>query len=227
MKKVLTIALTFLLSAALLAPSAYAWESHPVDMDTVEVETKGNTGVSDWAADGITAAYKAGIIPDKLTGDPGFQDVVTREQFAELALQMVTVACGEAPDSSKALSFTDCNNPSVLAASAAGLVSGVGEGKFDPDAVTNREQIATMVARAIGYLDGLTGKTLAPKAANIDKFTDKGQVSSWAVDGVGILAANDIMSGTSSTTLSPKNSCTVEQSILLLYRVYEQFQASN
>ena len=62
---------------------------------------------------------------------------------------------------------------------------------------------------------------LTPAASDISKFTDKDKVSGWAKESVGTLAANGIMSGTSATTLSPKDSCTVEQSIMLLYRVYE------
>lgn len=87
----------------------------------------------------------------------------------------------------------------VLAASAAGIISGVGDGKFDPTATTNREQIATMVARAIDYLNRQTGTDLAPAAADISQFSDQDQVSSWAVDGVGTLASNGIMNGTTTT----------------------------
>lgn len=181
---------------------------------------------STWANSGVSAANEAGLIPE-LTGSPDFQDVITREQFAELAVQMITVLCGEGPDISNAAIFTDCNNASVSAAAAAGIVSGIGEGKFNPKATTNREQIATMIARTIAYIDNETGSDLAPVAADISKFSDKDQISPWAVDGVGMLAANGIMAGTSATTLSPKASCTVEQSILLLYRVYEQFHAAN
>ena len=44
--------------------------------------------------------------------------------------------------------------------------------------------------------------------------------SDWAMQSIGELAENGIMNGTSDTTASPKDSCTVEQSILLIYRVY-------
>ncbi|MFA5522976.1 MAG: hypothetical protein WDA24_01340 [Tissierellales bacterium] len=44
--------------------------------------------------------------------------------------------------------------------------------------------------------------------------------SNWAKQGVGVLANNNIMSGTSKTTLSPKSSATIEQSVLLVYRLY-------
>lgn len=174
---------------------------------------------SDWAKAEVDAARAAGIIPT-FTGNPGYQDTITREQFAELIVQFVTVACGKAPELDTTLSFTDCTNSAVMLAASAGIVNGVGNDKFDPTAATNREQIATMIYRAINYVKKTTGTDLAPKSANLDGFTDKAQLSTWASEGVGVLAANGIMKGTSDTTLSPKNSCTLEQSILLAYRVY-------
>ncbi len=220
MKKLLAMVFSITLSVALLTPVAFAWESHPVDMDKVGVDV----GASEWAVDELKAAGEAGLIPS-LTGNPGFQDAITREQFAELALCLVKAIYGKDADMEKAKSFTDCDNPAVLEASAFGIVDGLGDGKFAPTQTTNREQIAVMVSRSIDCLNDLNNKNVAPNPPDLEKFTDKEQVSPWAVDGVGVLAANGIMSGTSATVLSPQNSCTVEQSILLFYRVYQQFTA--
>ena len=145
---------------------------------------------------------------------------ITREQFAELAVAMVSAVCGK-PELNGEKTFTDCSNPDVLLAAELGIVSGVGEGKFAPKSTTNREQIATMVNNAINYINEQKDIDLTPAASDISKFADKDKVSGWAKESVGTLAANGIMSGTSATTLSPKDSCTVEQSIMLLYRVYE------
>ena len=223
MKRFLAMVLSGVLSAALLTSAAFAWESHPVDMDKVGVDV----GASDWAVEELKAAGEAGLVPD-LTGNPGFQDAITREQFAELVAHAANVIYGgdlfDMAEVEK-VNFSDCDNEAVLMAASIGVVTGVGDGKFDPAQTTNREQIATMVARTIAYLNDKSNKKVAPNAGDIEKFTDKGQVSAWAVDGVGVLAANGIMAGTSATTLSPMESCTVEQSILLLYRVYQLFMA--
>lgn len=179
---------------------------------------------SDWAKETVEAAEKAGLVP-KLTGNPAYQDEITREQFAELALSMVKIVYGEGGDVNDQKTFTDCDNPAVLEASAFGLVGGDSSGAFSPKQTANREQIAVMVARSIECLNALEHKNVASKPGDIGSFSDKGAVSSWAADSVGKLAANSIMTGTSDTTLSPKGSCTVEQSVILLYRVYQQFMA--
>lgn len=174
--------------------------------------------ISSWAEETVDKAYDADIVP-VLTDNPGYKDAITREQFAELAVAMVEQVCGKVTLTGEK-TFTDCTNENVLKAAEMGIVSGMGEGKFAPKTTTNREQIATMVNNAINYINEAKGVDLTPNEANIDKFADKAQVSNWAKVGVGTLAANGIMSGTSATTLSPKDSCTVEQSIMLLYKVY-------
>ena len=216
MKKIKSI-FEAILVIAMLCPAAFAWTSTPVDMGKVDVDV----GASSWAVEELVAAQEAGLIP-ALTGDPGFQDTITREQFAELALQMVKVIYGKDADMSQAKSFSDCTNPAVLEASAFGIVDGIGNGKFAPKAATNREQIATMLNRSIVSLKNLTGKNAAPKAGSVESFSDKGSISSWAKESVGVLATNGIMQGSGGKAM-PTAPCTVEQSILLCYRVYKTF----
>lgn len=179
---------------------------------------------SSWAKAEVEAAQAAGLIPT-LTGSPAYTDAITREQFAELSVQAITVLSPKGDaffDAAKAQSFSDCDNPAVGLASAAGVVNGMGGGKFEPKQTTNREQIAAMVYRAVAALNAdkehPLGLTLA--ASDLFKFSDKAQVSAWAADSLGALAASGVLNGTSATLISPKESCTVEQAILLLYRVY-------
>lgn len=221
MKRIFAAALSALLITASLCTSAFAWKSNPVNMDKVEVDV----GASDWAVEELAAAGKAGIVPN-LNGNPKFSDSITRLQFAQLAVAFSEKALGKEIAPAAMETFSDCKDPAVLKAYAAGIVSGVGDNKFAPDTTTNREQIAAMIYRAITYIEKETGKAFTTKTTDLAKFTDNSDVSSWAMESVGVLASNGIMSGTSATTLSPKNPCTVEQSILLIYRVYQQATAS-
>lgn len=184
--------------------------------------------VSSWAKEEVTAARAAGLVP-ALTGDPNYRDAITREQFAELVVQLLRTVDPE--NTSDAMvqgsNFSDTENPAVLLAAAKGIVNGISPDRFAPTQTTNREQIAAMVARAIDVIEASRDIDLTPAAASIEGFTDKDQVSGWAVESVGLLAANGIMNGTSATTVSPKTSCSVEQSICLIYRVYQMIQAQN
>ena len=176
---------------------------------------------SSWAKAEVEAATAAGLVP-ALTGSPGYQNSITRQQFAELVVTLVEKSVGNSLEAAPAGTFSDCDSLAVRKASAAGIVNGMGGGLFAPNQTTNREQIATMVNRAIQVIKAETGTDLTPVKGSISKFADKSSVSSWAVEGVGALAANGIMNGTSSTQLSPKATCTVEQSILLSFRTFEK-----
>lgn len=219
MKKILATLCAVSLCVGLLVGTAAAFtvtQLNPEDVfspELIEAEK-----VSDWAQDEIELARQAGLITEH-TNSYMTRDC-TRFQFAELIVNMAEKATGKAIAAAPDTTFTDCKETAVLKAYAAGIVSGVGNGKFAPDQTTNREQIAAMVYRAITYIEKETGRAFATKNADLTRFTDKADVSAWAAEGVGVLANNGIMKGTSDTALSPANTCSVEQSILLVYRVF-------
>lgn len=218
MKKVIG----FVLMCCLLCTSAMAVDYEILDKEDIFApEIIENEKVSNWAKEEFDIANSLGLVPP-LTDRPAFTGSITREQFAELIVNLVEKVLGKQIDTAPSDTFIDSSNVAVLKAYEAGIIAGVGEGKFAPKDTTNREQIATMIYRATQYLTGQTGKTLTPNAGSIEMFTDKASISGWAVEGVGKLAANDIMKGTSDTTASPQDACTVEQSIVLIYRVYQK-----
>lgn len=204
--------------------SAMAWTTHKQDLTQVDVvidenvELSGNNP-SDWAKNEIDLAIEAGLVPD-LTGNPKYQDAITREQFAELVSNMLVKVFGTRIDPAPAETFADTTSIAVLRAYKYGVVNGVGDNLFAPKETTNREQIAAMVFRATEVIKDSTGKDLTPVVGSIEKFADNTDISDWAIESVGELAENGIMNGTSDNTASPKDSCTVEQSILLIYRVF-------
>lgn len=215
MKKLISL----LLCGTMLIGSAAAFTFEPLDTDQVlstelKEEIAAQGAPSAWAADEVDAAIAAGLVPH-LTDEPGYQDIITREQFAELAvcaaLEMLDGEMHISP-----ASFSDTDNPSVEKAAGLGIVNGVGEGVFDPKAATNREQIAAMLYRAWDLIE------IPAASQGLDAYTDSASVSPWAAEAVGAMTASGIMKGTSITTLSPADPCTVEQAILLVYRLYQE-----
>ena len=175
-------------------------------------------GPSDWAKEEIEKAKLAGLITDNTS--LSFQKNINRGQFAELIVNMVEKTVNKELSPANPNTFTDTTEISILKAYNSGIVSGVSETKYAPKSEITREQIATMIYRAITYIEKEKGKTYTVKNNSIQSYTDKNSVSSWAKQGVGILANNNIMAGTSKTTISPKSSATIEQSILLIYRLF-------
>ncbi len=170
--------------------------------------------VSDWAAAEVAAATEAGYVTPRCSTYQTHP--ITRLQFAELAVNYLEKETGKtiAPDPEN--TFTDTSDEAVLKAHAAGIVQGVGEGRFAPEGLLNREQLAAMLWRA------MSGTGLpCPWPEDLEGYTDNALVSAWAREGVAALAALKVMEGTGENTLSPQESCTVEQAILLVYRAVE------
>ena len=78
------------------------------------------------------------------------------------------------------------------------------------------------VIRCVDEAKGSTTLTNTDTTLN-SQFTDAGQVDSWAADSMALLNNNGLMSGTSATTLSPKNNTSIQEAITLILALYNKF----
>lgn len=107
--------------------------------------------------------------------------------------------------------FTDIDGhwakDEILAAYEAGLVNGLGDGRFGPDVALNRAMFATLLYRLAG----------SPKATGTNPFTDVA-AGQYYEDAVIWAYSNGVVTGTSDTTFSPDTTLTREQMVTMLYR---------
>ncbi|KMQ24422.1 S-layer homology domain-containing protein [Bacillus cereus] len=136
----------------------------------------------------------------------GFGDNVTRGQVARMIYMYVKPA--EA-DASFKNPFTDIKGhmfeKEILALAKAGLVNGYGEGKFGPDDVLTREQMAQVLTNAFKF-----------KATNTTSFTDVDK-NSWALKAISALEESGVTIGTGGKMYSPYAHVTREQYSQFLY----------
>ena len=163
---------------------------------------------SSWAEVSVNAAITANLVPRTLQSK--YTQVITRAEFCALAVALYENIKGEITERSI---FTDTNDVNVQKAAYIGVVSGVGDNKFDPNGTLTREQAAVMLAR-------LTDAIGKPFTIQAPTFADNGNISSWAVDGVGQVQAAGIMSGMGDNRFAPQDPYTREQSIITIMRVF-------
>lgn len=172
---------------------------------------------SQWAKPELDKAAKYGLITDAIRNK--MNRPITREEFAELAVRLYELYTGKKAEPAAPNPFKDCTNPEVLKANKLGIVSGVAADKFDPKALTNREQIAAMLNRA--------AKVMKPEAdfstSGAPTFADEKQVSGWALENVRYMAKAGFIGGVGNNTFNPKGTTTCEQAVLIAVRVYEAF----
>lgn len=89
------------------------------------------------------------------------------------------------------------NNP-IDWVSTVGVMTGYGNQTFGPDDSITREQLAKVLHNYTMYLD-------IPLAGILDKYTDAKKISSWAVESMSWAVSEGLISGTSGSTLNPRN----------------------
>ena len=165
---------------------------------------------SSWAAGQVDEAVSAGIVPESLQS--AYTQSITRAEFCALATRLYETVKGTAI--TERVTFTDTADENVEKMAGLGVVTGVGEGRFDPDGTLTREQAATMLSR----LAAAMGRPLTAQAPT---FADSAAVSTWAVDAVGQMQGSGIMGGVGDNVFDPQGSYSREQSMLTMLRLYE------
>ena len=174
---------------------------------------------STWAHEHIQSAFEKGFIPAEMQSN--YTQVTTRLEFARMAVMFIEYASSQSIDEfllSRGLSrnpnaFNDTSDPYILAAFALGITTGTGANQFTPQGQLTREQAATMLQRVWNVL-GLD--TVPVTAAG---FSDIGNASAWAIDGINFAFTHGIMSGVGNNMFNPSGLYTREQSIVTFDRI--------
>ncbi|MEK4780513.1 S-layer homology domain-containing protein [Bacillus sp. FSL L8-0199] len=136
----------------------------------------------------------------------GFGDNVTRGQVARMIYMYVKPADADANFKNP---FTDINGhlfeKEILALAKAGLVNGFGDGKYGPDDILTREQMAQVLTNAFKF-----------KSTKTTTFTDVDK-NSWALKAISALEENGVTIGTGDNMYSPKMFVTREAYSQFLY----------
>lgn len=105
----------------------------------------------------------------------------------------------------------------VAWAAAKGIVTDYGEDTFGPNDPLTREQLAAILCRYAAY----KGYDVTSKA-DLSGYSDMAQIGSYAEEAMTWANAAGIISGTSTTTLSPTESATRAQVAVMLMRFCER-----
>jgi len=177
---------------------------------------------SGWALDEVRYAKQEGLLPLSLQSN--YQDSITRSEFIELLVPLIEAVTGKELDTlirekglTPAAPFTDTQDSDVRRVATCGIISGTGQGKFEPDGRLTREQAAVILANTAKFLD------MKGDAGVVGGFFDDGsQIAAWAVEAVGFCAASGVMQGTGERMFSPKASYSREMSTITVTRLYKR-----
>lgn len=171
-----------------------------------------------WAKEAIKTLAERGIVSG--VGNNSFAPgvYVTREQIAKMiVLSNGSFEEGKTSDFSDVPS-TSWSYPYVSSAYRAGIVKGMGNGYFAPDANVKREDAVVMLYRAYsekfsGYNKENLGKELE------EKFIDVSEISDYAAEAVGILCKAGIVNGFEDGSFKPKANMTRAELAKVIFAV--------
>lgn len=194
---------------------------------STKVEAYSNA--SSWAKPELEKAMDYGLIPTSLRG-ADMTKAITREEFAEVVIKLYEKTTGFTPDVKVSNPFTDTKNPEILKAYQVGITTGTSDTTFEPNKLINREQVATMLSRAI--------RIMVPTADfstdGAPKFNDENNISTWALEHVNYMSKTGIIKGTdgnfmpkavtSAQIASGYANTTREQALAMGVRAFEKYK---
>jgi hypothetical protein len=147
---------------------------------------------------------------------------ITRAEFAALLVRSLGLV--EVKENAfKDVKATDWFVGAVGAAQKAGLVSGYEDGTFKPNANITREQMVTMIVRALKA----GGKEVNAAPTALDSFNDRAVIADWAQGAAAQSLTAGIVQGTTASTFSAKDNATRAQSATMLKRMLQYLQFIN
>lgn len=133
---------------AQLATVLYRMAGTPAVSDADKTACPFTDLTADWYRDAVVWAYKAGVVNGVSETVFAPNDPVTREQMVAMLYRYKG-----SPESTAALTFTDSDSiaayarPAVAWAVSTGVVTGMGDGTFQPKGSATRAQLAAILSR--------------------------------------------------------------------------------
>lgn len=193
-------------------PSTPATPGTSGDNENVRFTDLGNHA---WAADAINALADDGII--KGTSEDEFSPAakITRGMLVTVLYRME----GE-PATNRSIPFSDVDlgayyGNAVIWAKQNGIVNGVTENEFAPDANLTREQFAAIIHRYASFkeYDVSVGEN-----TNILSYNDAESISEYAIGAIQYTVSSGLIKGKTESTLNPKDTATRAEMAVIIKR---------
>ena len=171
----------------------------------------------DWYYEAVEYVYENGLMNGVASDEFSPNATLTRGMMVTILYRLE----GE-PAVNYALPFDDIDGDEWYAeavrwAASEGIVNGVSDTEYAPNANITREQLATMLYRYAQY----SGMDAVDLRENISGFADADSVSEYAVQALNWAVGEELVNGMGDNTLAPQGNATRAQAAALLMRYVE------
>jgi hypothetical protein len=180
--------------------------SYPVFSETDQPDT--------WAIEGINQLKFLGHFRDQTFQD--YKEDITRGDFIYIAVRLYEVLSDDEVVIDQSISFVDTKDEYALKGATIGLSNGIGDGKFGPNEILTREQLATLMVKVIDLLQ------IEMRDSSNELFNDDELISSWAKESIYKAKSNNIISGVGNNLVDPQGLASVQMSLVITNKILNE-----
>jgi uncharacterized lipoprotein YddW (UPF0748 family) len=174
-----------------------------------------------WAKEYIAAIAEKGVVNGYPDGSFLPDNNIKRADFVLMLMNLF----GLYGETDAANNFADIAPDAyyyraVAAAKREGIVTGIGDDMFDPDATLTKQDMLAMTYRALVLL-GKTDGAAAPSA--LDAFPDRDRIAVYAAAPLSAFVEDGVITGSDTGFLEPEKPATRAETATVLWRVYNRF----
>ena len=175
------------------------------------------TDTSEWSTIEMAKAYEKGLIPESWK-NVNFTKDITRKEFAAIAVKLYEALSGKRAELPEVYPFVDCDDDYVKRAYNVGITIGTSDTEFSPNWLITREQMATMVTRALRAV----GVEIEINLNNVNRFIDDIYMNDYGRIPIYFMSNLEIIKGVGDNKFDPQGNATIEQSIAIALRCTEK-----
>lgn len=192
--------------SAVIATRGNAEESKPQTINSAKAFSDMET--AEWAEEAVEFLNKRGIVKGKSEGIFAPHDYVKRSEFVKMLVEAMALKLDDAKTQFIDVDEKSWYAPYASAAKKEGILTGDDYGRFNPDELITREDMAVMLFRA-----------LKPNETEINgvNFKDMAKISDYAKSAVAYFSSKGIINGMGDGTFGAKEKATRAQAAMILY----------
>lgn len=168
-----------------------------------------------WAQHSIEVLTGKGIISGKSSTIYDLNGLSTRAEFSNVISKLLLLKSDVDKHPFEDVEATLWYAEGINAMYQAGLIKGISETAFNPNASITREEAATLLANSLNYLGY---NQIAFNQSNL--FLDEHQISTWAEESVAQVYAYKLMNGYPNSEFKPKSNLNRSEMAQIIYNLY-------
>ena len=194
---------------------AMFYRAHNASIDFIPAEAF--TDLAPWAEASVLRMEQLGLIPDSVK-EQRMSGTISRADLCRIAMRsykMLTWQTDEELGEPEQV-FTDTDDVDVLNAYALEIISGRGNGIFDPDSPITRQDFFTVCAN---FLRALDCWSVDEMSYDLSCFRDADQLAAYAVRPTQVLAAIGAVNGDDTGALNPNREIVSQEAVVIFNRI--------